>query len=232
MVAFCMYGCGKKSEKQNEASSTKEETSQTQTVEVVEDEIYLPKEYVEHNGKQYGIVALEADKISYHTFEELEKNSAYIVVGEFVNDETSVVQRGTLPQSSQTGVHVLDWYCYNQFKVFEVLKGELSDEVIEITGTYAYDDEEDRLYRTENDMYPMNKGGRYLYFLRERGTDGRFCPCGEPSGRYPYMKIDSEKLEKNEYTKDDLGVDNIDVFKYQLYPIYQKIVENYQIDFE
>jgi len=203
---------------------------QTQTTEPEDDTIY--RKYVEHNGKQYGLVTVAADVITYRTFEELEKNSEYVVIGEFINEETSVIVRGELPQSAQKGTHVLDWYCYNQFKISQVLKGDISEEIIEITGTYAYDDEKDMLYQLEGSMCPLNKGGKYIYFLRKKGSDGRYCSCGDPSGRYPYMEIDEDKLEQKGYSEDELGIDSVNVFQYQLYPIYKEMVEFYNISFD
>lgn len=225
-------GCSKNTE--NEDQKAAPSLTATPTPEVADPtEDTSKKEYTTYNGKTYETITVSSDLLSYSTFEELEENAAYVVIGEFISDETSVITKGELPQSSQKGEHVIDWYCYNQFRITEVLKGDLeADDVIEITGLYAFDDETDTMYTVDTGLYPMNNGGKYIYFLREKGTDGRYCACGDPSGRYPYMEIDPDVLEKDGYTAEELGVKSAAVFRYQLYPIYKELVEHYQITFE
>jgi len=196
------------------------------------DEIPVPTKVpvmVEYEGKEYPQVEVSVDRILYNSFEELEDKATLVVIGTFTNEVDTVVS--TYYDEELKKNLYLDGYTTCKLKVLQVLKGECAEEYINIAEKYVFYEEIPQ-YIVSTELTPMKEGTTWIYFLADPDAKGNFWALGDYTGRFPHMAIDEEKLNNNEYTEEELGVRNPNVFKYQVYPIYKEMIEHYNISFK
>lgn len=185
----------------------------------------MPQNYP-MNGTWYPIVD-SFRTIEYEVmrdFETVDAAADVVVIGRFVEDAWTVDES---PED----------YCVNRFQVSEVLKGELTQDEINIRQNYYFDEQQRFVARA--DMTPMEKDSEWIYFLCYDEKSSAYYAVGNQAGRFPYADLDVEKLKKGSYSMNELGVIDINNFFvydaytdeiYGNYNIYREAIERYGID--
>ena len=177
-----------------------------------------------------------------------------VVIGEFI-EETQAGFRYQYDDYFKKDV-VFDAHAYNQLLVTEVLKGKVKvGDTITVMQRYAFDEERNMLLSFD-EMTPMHKGDRWIYFLKYDNYADAYESAGLVDGRYPIPNKDimrtmeefpKEARELNENYSErnrkiwvesrDKAIEDIDIYslgvfnKYDFnFVIYDQILEHFQIE--
>jgi hypothetical protein len=112
----------------------------------------------------------------------LEDYSADIaVIGEFIEDASNGFQYGYNEHFGKDVV--VDGFARGQFRVSEVLHGDIKEgDIITIIQRYAFDEERGALI-SFSELTPMHKGDRWIYFLNRNGDN--YNIIAEADSRFP-----------------------------------------------
>ena len=164
------------------------------------------------------VVSGLSERISYSTLQELLEQSDYwgsnnpkesgpclVVIGELIDETKSgfeydeeLVKLGFDGRS--------DAAAYNQLRVTEVFQGNIKvGDIIPIVQSYAYEELRDGgggiSLVSFDDMTPMNKGDRWIYFLRYKEYANAYGSIGLSDGRYPVPNTEIIKV-MDEFSKE------------------------------
>lgn len=166
------------------------------------------------------------------SLEELEKKAAVIVIGEFVDDPHQTLpleypgyDEGTLL------LHNINGRSYNKFRVDKAIKGNCveGEEILICQNGFVRDNE----YLELDNLTPMIKGDKWIYFLERSGDngstypfdrtylntafdegDGSYYPVGGSDGRFPVPGEEHEfVLNDNVYGVFDMQEFHGDVYE-------------------
>ena len=161
----------------------------------------------------------EPDRVVFDDLESLEKEVDVIVVGEFIADSEQEV---TSDYDEGFGKNIVTWVTsYNTIEVKKVLKGDVSvGDNLKIGQYYAVVDGD---LITFSDLTPMQKGDKWLFFLKGY-EDGDYWCWGDSDARYPVPNTENAPMP---FTDDhNLGVFSENDFNWN---IYNEILEKYDI---
>lgn len=166
--------------------------------------------YYTMGGEQYEVVYSLADFNWYGDLNALEKDSDLVVTGRFTED------------AAQEGNGYV-----NSFEIGQTLKGSSESDVIRIFQRYTVNEGSKSIVAYSH-LTPMAKDSEWICFLKSSGSEDMYYCTGDTSGRYPFpfVDMDREKLENNEYSADELGVYRAEDFRYD---IYSELPERYDI---
>lgn len=178
----------------------------------------------------YDIAEGAVDRILYHDLESLEKASELIVIGEFVDDATQVVE--TMYEANQGCEVIWNGISTNTFLVSKVIKGDIKEGTeIRISQRYLVDEEHNK-FITFSSMTPMKKGDQWIYCLMPYNEYNQsYYTAGDYTGRFPYKDISWEDFLAGKYTADDLGLFQCGMFA-SIYGTYKELVDKYKIVFD
>ena len=215
--ALVMAGCADA----NSSSSSEKTDSQQQSSSLADSSSEVSAAEPDGKSEKYPTnapeqwkseVKVEGSRITYGSFDELEKASDLIVIGEYAENTR---QYPEYEQSSEFGKEILvDCVSKNTIKVEKVLKGE-AVQSIKISQRYGISETDCELVAFTG-LTPMKKGDRWIFFLQYDKQRDTYWVAGDHSGRYP---LPDEKLrglcsrmadyneELNKYVKEN----NIDL---------------------
>lgn len=182
--------------------------------------------FYEMNGETYQVEEYyqTIDYVIYRNLEALENEAEIIVAGQFAEDAVPADDR-----------------MVGEFKIAKVLKGDVEAEsIVKISQNYTIDEAAKKIL-TRTMLTPMEKGGSWIYFLKETKEAGVYYVVGDYTGRYPYADFSLEKLKAYEYGIRELGLwEKNEFFVYDdvfdevngQWRIYHEIGEKYSLSFE
>jgi hypothetical protein len=126
-------------------------------------------------------------RVRYDSLEHLLKSSTIVVIGELI-EETQASHRYNAEVDDYSYAEA-----YNKLRIIEVLEGNArTGDTIRIAQAYAFQDAKqwtgndgDVILVTYDDMTPMHKGDRWIYFLVFDTHFNVYVPVGWSDGRYP-----------------------------------------------
>ena len=134
-------------------------------------------------------------------FEEFSGDKDVVVIGEFLEDATSILSYQYIESLGEDVV--FDRNSYNQMRIIEVLQGDIKpDEIITVVQRYAFDEKTGTLI-SHNEATPMNKGDRWIYFLGYHdGDDNPF------KGTYAGMRYPVPNEEIMQFMEEAVSIMN------------------------
>jgi hypothetical protein len=188
IIALALTAC---SATPQEARSTVTQ-AQAETISPQEEIISQssPAEKIQINGTEVTAVnkchGYTVFKRQYFTLAELldpEQMVDLVVIGEFVG-ETRVGYRNHFHEGLEEDV-IISTESFNQFLITEVLRGDVEvGDIITVAQTESFDEQSGVLSSSDN-LTPMNKGDRWIYFLKYDNYVDAYFSAGFADGRYP-----------------------------------------------
>ncbi|MCR5206144.1 MAG: hypothetical protein K6E47_14025 [Lachnospiraceae bacterium] len=192
------------------------------------DEAYPTGKNIVLDGKEYAVYKVDYSKSLaslysnlYTDYERLYNDSDLIVKGKFTGEAEK--ETVTLYDICDGKYKEYRGASYNVFHIDEVIKGDVKGNDIKIKQNYFVDEANDRII-TYSELTPMEKGSEWVYFLKNDSKGDYYYLSGDYTCRYPLNKqITEEKIIAGEYTPEQLGVYDVNLFLNTL-PIYNELM--------
>ena len=129
------------------------------------------------------VIRVVTEETTYADLASLIESSDLIVEGVFTQDTAQTIS--IAPNSSAGKPIFASVVSDSKFEIATVIKGDAKEgDVITILQEYAYVEDEDRVI-TFSGLTPMNKGDRWVYFLKYDPQRHVYYANGDICGRYP-----------------------------------------------
>lgn len=167
------------------------------------------------------LVPSNVDRMIYEDFENLEKSSDLVVVGEFVNETHQVLKY----MDEENKKYLYDAVSDNMFKITKVLKGDKSvNDEVKVSQRYGYCEQDGvKTLAAFSGLTPMNKGDKWILFLFYDEAEETYWVTGDFTGRYP---VPDGKTKTQSDSAEVLGLFETGEFNSKL---YEEILERYKL---
>ena len=157
------------------------------------------------------VIIVHGDRLVFPTLELLlEWGTDLVVIGEFT-EETDTKFDYSYDERFNMEV-VVDAFAHNQMRIVEVLNGDIEvGKYITMFQRYSFEErDEGTVLISFGELTPMNKGDRWIYFLKHEDTAGQFSGMYYSNYRFPVpnpemIDVKSELIPLNKKMGEFMG---------------------------